>query len=265
MPTHHLAAPCRVVSLVASNTEIVCALGLGERLVGVDDYSDWPTEVVAHLPRVGRDLDIDLERVRRLEPDLVLASLSVPGMERNVERLATSGLPYAVVEARGFSGVLDSIRQVAGLLGAPERGDSLAAGLQQRMSAVASESAQQAGTRPRVYWEWWPRPPITAGAPSWVTDMLRLAGGENVFADLERESAPVEVEEVARRQPDVVVLCYCGARKLPDPSKVRERTGWSDTPAVRDGRLHAVLEPLFGRPGPRLVEGLEQLAGLLRT
>jgi iron complex transport system substrate-binding protein len=252
----------RIVSLVASNTEILCALGVCDRLVGVDDFSDFPPEV-ARLARVGRDLDVDVERVAALEPDLVLASLSVPGMERNVERLAARGLPHVAIQSRGLEGVIRDVRRIAALVGVEAEGRRLAASLAERVERVARRTEDDA-LRRSVYWEWWPRPFITAGGASWMTDLCRLAGAENVFADLDRESAVVTTAQVQERQPDVVVICWCGARKLPSPTLLAGRSGWGDLPAVRHGRLHAVLEPLYGRPGPRLVDGLEELAAMLR-
>lgn len=254
-------APQRIVSLAASNTEIVCALGLTDRLVGVDDFSDVPLEV-QRLPRVGRDLAIDAARVAALEPDLVLASLSVPGMERNIPPLEAAGLPFIVIRPRGWAGLWADIRAVATACGVSDRAEALIGHLTARAEAVGA-ALRNAAARPRVYWEWWPRPPITAGGPSWMTDMLRLAGGENCFGDLEAESGPVGLEDLRARRPDLIVLCWCGARKLADPSLVARRPGWGDLPAVQSGRVHAVLEPRFGRPGPRLVDGLEELARLL--
>jgi iron complex transport system substrate-binding protein len=256
-----VSAPRRIVSLVASNTEILFALGVGERVVGVDDFSDFPA-AVARLPRVGRDLDIDVGRVAALEPDLVLASLSVPGMERVVERLAATGLPYVAIQSHGLSGVIDDIRRIGLLVGAAEAGDRLADGLSERIEAVA-ERARRSGPAGSVYWEWWPRPYITAGGPSWITDLCRLAGAENAFADLANESATVTTEQVRARAPEVLVACWCGARKLPSVELLTRRPGWDDLPAVQAGRVFAVLEPLYGRPGPRLVDGLEELADLL--
>ena len=253
--------PARVVSLVASNTELLYALGVGDRVVGVDDYSDFPPEV-AGLPRVGRDLDIDADRVAALKPDLVLASLSVPGMEGNLARLAARGLPFVVVRSRGLVGVLEDASRIAEIVGAAPAGKQLVADLAERVGRIERRTRDVA-RRPSVYWEWWPRPYIAAGGPSWMTDLFRLAGGENAFADLEGESAAVTTEQVRARAPDVVVACWCGARKLPDISLVARRPGWGDVPAIRGSRVHAVLEPLYGRPGPRLVDGLEQLADLL--
>jgi iron complex transport system substrate-binding protein len=93
--------------------------------------------------------------------------------------------------------------------------------------------------------------------------MLRLAGGENVFADVAAESRVVTLREVQTLQPDAVILCWCGARKTPPPRLLAERSGWDVLGAVRNGRLFPLLEPEFGRPGPRLAEGVETLARLL--
>ena len=252
--------PSRIVSLAASNTEILWALGLAERLVGLDDFSDFPPEV-QHLPRVGRDLAIDAGKVAALEPDLVLASLSVPGMERNLPPLEAQGVPFITIRPNGWTGLWDDIRTIATACGVPDRGTDLVGRLQARAAAIGAAVAD-VPARPRVYWEWWPRPPITAGRPSWITEMLHLAGAENCFGDLEAESGPIELEQLRTRGPDVFVLCWCGARKLPKPTVVAERPGWAELAPVRSGRLHAVLEPHFGRPGPRLVDGLEELARL---
>jgi iron complex transport system substrate-binding protein len=256
-----MARPTRIVSLVASNTEILYALGVGDRVVGVDDFSDYPP-AVATQPRVGRDQEIDVERVAALRPDLVLASLSVPGMERNVERLEGLKLPYVAIHSRGLDGVVEDVRRIAELVGVAAAGERLAAALCDRIERVA-DRARSVDEPVDLYWEWWPRPYVTAGGPSWITDLCRLAGGRNVFSDLEQESATVSTADVVARSPAAVVACWCGARKLPDPSLVARRDGWEVVPAVRDGRVYALLEPLYGRPGPRLVDGLEELASLL--
>jgi iron complex transport system substrate-binding protein len=250
----------RIVSLAASNTEIVCALDLADRLVGVDDFSDYPPRVRA-LPRVGPDLRVDAERVAALQPDLVLASLSVPGMEANLAPLEARGLRTVVIPSNGLPGVEQAIGQIGILLGAGEAAKRLVESLRARMVRVRERVA---GLVPvDTYWEWWPRPAITAGGTSWITEMLALAGGRNVFADQPCESRPVALEEVAQRAPQAAVLCWCGARKLPAPRLLAARPGWDVLPAVRTGRVHAVLEPHFGRPGPRLADGVEQLARLL--
>ncbi len=183
-------------------------------------------------------------------------------MEGNLERLAARGLPYVAIQSRGLDGTIADVRRIAALIGAEREGEALATRLLDRIDRVARRTRGLAD-RPTVYWEWWPRPYIAAGGPSWMTDLCRLAGGDNAFADLADESGTVTADQVRERRPDVVVICWCGARKLPNPRLVAARDGWETLPAVRAGRVHALLEPLYGRPGPRLVDGLEELAGLL--
>lgn len=247
----------RIVSLCPSNTEMLFALGLGERVVGVDNDSDYPPQV-ARLPRVGPDLDVDVAKVAALEPDLVVASLSVPGMERNLLRLETVGLPFIVLHAQRLDEIYRDIQLVAELAGVPERGRALVADLEARFAALAARAAA-ASSRPRLYWEWWPKPLITPGQPSWITDLSALANAENAFADLPKESDVITSEEVIARDPDVVLICWCGARRPVALEKIVARPGWERIRAVRDGRVHVVWEGLFGRPGPRLAEGFAWL------
>jgi iron complex transport system substrate-binding protein len=114
-----------------------------------------------------------------------------------------------------------------------------------------------------VHWEWSAHP-VVAARRSWVTELLHMAGAENVYADLDVESVRVTPEDAIARQPDVFVACWCGARKLPTVDRILSRHGWADTPAFRNRRVAVFREDLFGRPGPRLAQGLEQLAALLR-
>lgn len=250
----------RIVSVGPSNTEILHALGLGRRIVGVDRWSDYPPRVRT-LPNVGSDLRVDVDRVLALQPDLVVASLHVPGMEDNLPRFEQASLPYVAVGGVGLAGVWEDMRVIGRFTGRAPRAARLIADTRRRMDAVAARYAG-ATPRPRVHWEWSGRPHV-AGRRSWVTEMLRMAGGENVYADLDVESTRVTLEEAVARQPDVVVACWCGARATPTVHRVRTRPGWESSPAVRDGQVAVFAEDLFGRPGPRLADGLERLARLL--
>jgi iron complex transport system substrate-binding protein len=255
------AAPERIVSLSASNTEILCALGLEERLVGVDTWSDYPPSV-RQLPKVGRELDIDVAAVTALRPDLVVACLSVPGMERNLPRLAAAHLPYVALRPVGLDSIFDNILRAGAATGRERRAAELVAGLQARLTAVERAVAPTA-PRPRVYWEWYPKPLVAAGGRSWMTRLIAMAGGENIFADCDAESTPVQLADVLARQPDVIVACWCGARTPPTAERVAARPGWEPARAAREGRVYVVPEGLFARPGPRLADGLELLAALL--
>jgi iron complex transport system substrate-binding protein len=250
----------RIVSIAPSNTEILHALGLGRRIVGVDRWSDYPPRV-RNLPQVGSDLRVDIERVRALEPDLVVASLHVPGMEDNVPNFERSGLRYVAVGGRGLDGVWEDMRTIGHYVGRTARAERLIKQTRDRMSAIAEQYAQ-IRPRPRVHWEWSAHP-VVAARRSWINELLEMAGGENAYADLDVESVRVAPEEAIRRAPDVVIACWCGARKLPSAERLLARPGWDQTPAMRDGCVAVFAEDLFGRPGPRLADGLEKLARLL--
>jgi iron complex transport system substrate-binding protein len=250
----------RIVSIGPSNTEILHALGLGRRIVGVDVWSDYPPRV-ERLPRVGSDLHVDVDRVVALRPDLVVASLHVPGMQDNIPRLESAGLDYVAVGGVGLEGVWQDMRVIGRYVHRLMRAESLIARTTERMAAVAARHAG-ATQRPRVHWEWSPQP-VVAARRSWITEMIHLAGGTNVYADIDAESIRISPDEAVSRQPDVVVACWCGARKLPTVERILSRPGWQETPAMRACRAAVFAEALFGRPGPRLAQGLERLAALL--
>lgn len=246
----------RVVSHTCSNTEIVCALGLADRLVGVDDHSDHPADVVSRLARIGPDLGVDVERVKALEPDLVLTSLTVPGHERIVADLERAGLPILVLAPKSLEDVYGDVERIADALGVPERGRALAA----EMRAELSPPAQPAGPRPPILVEWWPKPVIVPGGKSWVTDMLAVAGGVNPWAGRDCESAPVDDAEVVAAAPRAIVISWCGVEPAKyRPDVVFRREAWRGVPAIATGRVVCVPEAWMGRPGPRLVEGVRAL------
>lgn len=251
----------RVVSLACSNTEIVCALGCASLLVGVDAHSDYPEPVVRALPRVGPDLDIDVERVKALRPDLVLASLTVPGHERIVERLQRAGLPFIAPEPITLADVRRDILAIADELGVAERGAALA-----REFDTAMQPAAPSEHVPGVLVEWWPKPVIVPGGQSWVTEMIALAGGHNPFGHMDVKSAPVSDQQVCQSRPDAVVISWCGVRTEKYHRRVvRRRAGWRDLPALTANRIAKIPEAYLGRPGPRLVLGLRELRTVVRS
>lgn len=251
----------RVFSHTCSNTEIVCALGQARLLVGVDADSDHPPEVVARLPRPGRDLDLDVAQVRALRPDLVLTSLTVPGHERVVQALHDAGLRTLVCNPQSLDDVLDDVRRIAAALGVPRRGEQLAVELDAAMPAQPV-----VGPRPAVLVEWWPKPVIVPARQSWVSEMIERAGGLNPWAGVDAKSLPVSTEQVAATPPDVVVMSWCGVRvEKYRADVVRERTGWRDFAAVANDRVHAISEAFLGRPGPRLAEGYRQLRAAIES
>lgn len=250
----------RIVSLACSNTEIVHALGCASMLVGVDDHSDWPEEVVGPLPRLGPDLEPDVDAVAALEPDLVLATLTVPGHENVVARLESAGLPFIAPEPQSLDDVYRDIRDIGHRLGVPERAAALVADMRHELD-VRDEPGDDA---PTILIQWWPKPVITPGRRSWATDVLRAAGARAVLQDEDVKSRPMTDQEVAERAPDAVVLSWCGvdpARYRPDV--VLGNEAWQDLAFVRQERVYCVGEPWLGRPGPRLVHGVRALRDIV--
>ncbi len=253
------AAPHRIVSLTCSNTEILFALGLGPRLVGVDNWSDFPPEV-KRLPRVGPDLQIDMGKVAALRPDLVLASLSVPGMERNLPGLERLGVPFLVLHPTSLDDVFKDIELISEATGVLEAGRRLTADLRDRIAAVRART-REASRRPTLYWEWWPKPLISPGRQSWVVQMSELVAADLLFKEVDATSFVVDESQVFEHDPDHVVLCWCGTlQHTMSATRVADRPGWNSLQAVRTGRVHCLPEDLYGRPGPRLAEGLDRLA-----
>ncbi len=254
----------RVVSLACSNTEIVAALGRADLLVGVDDHSDFPTDVVASLPRLGPDLEPDVAAVAALEPDLVLATLTVPGHERVVQRLERAGLRFVAPEPSSLDDVYRDIRDIGALLDATREADRLVEHMRAELAAPA-----QSPDAPSILVQWWPKPVIAPGRRSWTTDVLHAAGARGLLDDEPVKSRPLEDEEVAAARPDAIVLSWCGV----DPAKYRpdvvyRNPRWQDLPALRERQVHCVPEAFLGRPGPRLVDGVQALrniVGGLRT
>jgi iron complex transport system substrate-binding protein len=249
----------RVVALTCSNTEIVCALGLEDLLVGVDDHSDHPAAVVDALPRVGPDLDIDVQRVAALEPDLVLASLTVPGHERIVERLEAAKLPFLAPETESIDDVYDDVRRVAEALGAHESGERVVAEMR-----AALTPAPLRDSRPSILVEWWTGPVIAPGRASWVNDLLEWAGATNPLGNEPVKSRPLSDEEVRELAPDAFVLSWCGiATDKIRPDVVLHNASWQGLEAIRCGHVFVVPEALLGRPSPRLVDGFRELRSIV--
>jgi len=244
----------RVFSHTCSNTEIVCALGAAGCLIGCDDDSDFPVDVVSRLPKLGRDLDLRVDEVIAMQPDLVLTSLTVPGHERIVEAITAAGIATLVCDPLSLDDIYRDIRRIAAALAIPARGERLIAEMRAAMPSHADPDG------PRVLIEWWPKPVIAPTRQAWATDLIELAGGINPWATIDAKSAPLTDEQIFATPPDVIAMSWCGVKVANYRSDVvSRRPGWQQVPAVRDQRIVAISEEFLGRPGPRVVEGYRQL------
>ncbi len=281
----------RIVSMLPSATEIAYALGLGEHVVGVSHECDYPPDartkpsitrapfdhhalpsaeidrIVSETVAVGRELyHVDAERMRELQPDLVLTQglCEVCAVSVKAVNDALSAGPRVLsLDAGGLDGVLADVERVAEAAGVAEKGREVPSGLRARLDGVRTRA--ETLPRKRVACLEWLDPPYNAG--HWVPEMVDLAGGTEVLSRRGEYSCRIEWREVVEAQPDVLVLMPCGfgpERSLGELSILQEKPGWDGIPAVRSGEVWAVdANSYFSRPGPRLVDGVEALAGIL--
>jgi ABC-type Fe3+-hydroxamate transport system substrate-binding protein len=249
--------PERVISLSPSITETVYALGLEDRLVGDTDYCDYPP-AAKKKPHVGALLNPSLERIVALKPDLVLGDAEANRRE-TADQLARLGIPLYGFEAHSLDDTLRSIEDMGRVMDDEKAAQALVAGLRQRIQAVERRVA--AKPRPKVLFVVWYQPLITAGPRTFIADVIRRAGGDSVSNDLTGEWPRLGLESALKRDPDVILFPRTTAF-APDFNQFRHLTGWRDFRAVRDGRMYFISDAI-NRPGPRLVDSLEEVARIL--
>ncbi|HEY2804975.1 MAG TPA: cobalamin-binding protein [Gemmatimonadales bacterium] len=258
-----LAAPARrIVSLAPATSEIVFALGLGDRLVGRTTWCDYPPEVRT-VASVGNGIGPDVEAIARLKPDLVVVYPSEANRAA-VTQLEGLGIPAAVLKQDAIADFKSTTRFIARAAGVPARADSLLLSFNRRLDAVRQDGAQARGrvvarAGASVFVAVGANPPIAIGMGSFISELVTLAGGRNAFADIAGPSAQVSLEAVVAHQPDVVMV-------LGADSSVREiesRPGFGAIAAVRAHRVIALDGSQFDRPSPRLPEAVAALAAKL--
>ncbi len=229
-----------LISLNPAATEMIFALSAEEHLLAVSDYCDWPPES-RKLPKVGDLIKPNLEEIARLRPDYVIVFL--PAQERLALELEKMGLKTLDVSPETGGEVLAEIENLGEILGVEERARILVDSLGDELSVIKKPDAQ-----PSVFIELGINPIYTAGAGTFPDDLVRLAGGRNIFSDV-NGYFPVQEEEVLKREPDIVLLAH---DQGPDPEK---RMGWSG----KGFRVIRVNPDLITRPGPRFVQGVRVL------
>lgn len=287
--------PKRVVSLIASATEIVCALGAREWLVGRSHECDFPQDVT-RLPQLTEpkfpvegtsyEIDervkailqeglsvyrVDAEKLEALAPDVIVTqdhcevcAVSLKDVEQAVRTLVQHAATIVSLKPDTLADIWNGIEEVASALGLESEGARVVAELKARMQAIADRTAT-ARTRPCVALIEWIEPLMAGG--NWMPELVRSAGGHDLFAEAGKHSPWLDWEEIVAADPDVIVAHPCGfdiARTLQDMPLLARRAGWRDLKAVRAARVFvADGNQYFNRPGPRIVESLEILAEIL--
>lgn len=252
--------PRRIVCLTEETVETLYLLGEQDRIVGVSGYAVRPPQVRREKPRVSAFISADVPKILALEPDLVLA---FSDMQADIAvALIRTGVAIHVFNHRDIAGIFAMIRTVGALVGVAARADDLASCYERRLAAIAA--TPRPAPRPKVYFEEWDDPLISG--IGWVSELIGIAGGIDILPELRTQKAAkdriVAPDAVRTAAPDVILASWCGKKVVPD--RIRGRPGWTDIPAVRNGRIVEIKSPLILQPGPAaLTDGLDAIVAAL--
>jgi iron complex transport system substrate-binding protein len=253
--------PQRIVSLAPGNTEILFALGLGERIVGVTEYDDYPPEV-SQIAKIGGFSTPDLEKVVALAPDLIVAASIHEA--RVVPELERRGLPVLALVPKSLEELLEAVTLAGRATGEVKEAERVVKELSDRIEAVRQLTAGLSpGERPKVFYIVWHDPLMTAGSDTWLEQLITIAGGVNLFHEL-MEYPRVDLEVVLQKDPQVIIANtgHGASRELAFQWASTEPR-LKGTEALQRGRVYLIDADLVNRPGPRLVSGLEEMLRLI--
>lgn len=254
--------PQRIVSLAPSNTEILFALGLEGKIVGVTDYCDYP-EAARAKPRVAGYTTPDIEKLVSVEPDLILAeaiheNTVLPALEK-------LGLTTIVTSAESIDVVLHDITLVGQINGKSKAAAQLVNDLTQRIEAITSKTGNlNPEARLRVLYVCWHAPIWTMGSKTFIDDLIWKAGGINIFTDDFEKSRAVSLEAVVTENPQVIIVSGMGATGNLVYNFIKKETRLRTVEAMVNNHIYKISDAnLIERPGPRIVDGLEEVAKLI--
>ncbi|HXQ64233.1 MAG TPA: ABC transporter substrate-binding protein [Steroidobacteraceae bacterium] len=254
--------PERIVCLTEETTETLYLLGEDWRIVGISGFTVRPPRARREKPKVSAFTSARIDRIVALKPDLVLG---FSDLQADIAaELARAGIEVHVFNQRSVAGILGMLRMLGGMIGCEAKAATLVAGLSDGV-AMARARAARLPRRPRVYFEEWDQPQISA--IRWVSEVIEIAGGIDCFPELAREPLGKnriigDPLEVPRRAPDIILGSWCGKKFR--PASVAARPGWAGVPAVVSGELHEVKSSIILQPGPAaLTDGLEAIAAIV--
>ncbi len=250
--------PERIVCLTEETTETLYSLGEDWRIVGISGFTVRPPRARKDKPRVSAFTSAKIDKIVELQPDLVLG---FSDLQADIAAdLIRAGIEVHVFNHRSVAEILRTIRILGGLVGCEARAGELVAGLERGLERARGDAAKLI-RRPKVYFEEWDDPQISG--IRWVSELIGIAGGDDCFPELARESLGknriiVDPLEVPRRAPDIILGSWCGKKFRPE--RVAERCGWQQIPAVRNGQLYEIKSSIILQPGPAaLTDGLDAI------
>ena len=252
------AEPQRIIALAPSITEILYFIGLGDRVVGVTRFSNYPPEV-KNKPSVGSYIDLNVEKIIDLAPDLVIGT--VDGNRKNtVELLEQANIQVYITNPNRIEGILETIIAIGQLCGVKGTAEFLAGDLSARIKSIQRKVEDR--PRPTVFLQINLKPIMTVNRGSYIHDLIHVAGGKNL-AENETVSYPrLSLEEVIQRRPEVIIISSMERSGQFEQARL-DWLKWKSIPAVQQGRVHLIDSDLIDRPSPRIIQGLEALARLI--
>lgn len=247
--------PCRIISLSPSSTEILYALGAGDRVVGVTYFCDEPA-AAKEKTKIGDWVNIAPERIKELGPDLLISSTIV--QQNAKERFRDLGIDILHLDPRSLDDIFASILTIANRLGLVSKGETL---VHQMKQDINNLRRQRPNVSRRVYVEEWSHPPMISG--NWVPDMVEAAGGVYGILQKGEISRQFTDQEILDFDPEIIILSICGAGDRADTQQVYNREKWSSLTALKNKNVFVVHDSLVNRPGPRIVEGARHLQRIL--
>ena len=254
--------PERIVCLTEESTETLYLLGEEHRIVGISGYTVRPARARREKPRVSAFLSAKTDRILELQPDLVIG---FSDLQADIARdLAKAGLNVLIFNQRSVDEILSMILALSSLVGATDKGRVLIRKLEQGLGEIR-EAARRLPKRPKVYFEEWDEPMISG--IRWVSELIEIAGGEEVFSDRSHSHAAtgriVSADEVREKNPEVILGSWCGKKFRPE--RVAARPGWQAIAAVKAKRLYEIKSADILQPGPAaLTDGVRRIHELLK-
>ncbi|WP_157077093.1 cobalamin-binding protein [Curvibacter delicatus] len=255
--------PQRIVCLTEETTEWLYLLGEERRIVGISGYTVRPRRAREEKPKVSAFLNARIESIVALQPDCVFG---FSDLQADIAaELIRRGIPITVFNQRSVAEIFSMLYQVAAMVGAAERGLALIHDMQAKLDAIR-QAAAQLPRRPRIYFEEWDEPHISA--IRWVSELMGIAGGDDIFPELATQAMGkqriiADPAEIVRRNPDIIIGSWCGKKFRAE--KVAARAGWQDVNAVKHGQLFEIKSADILQPGPAaLTDGVEQLHHIIK-
>ncbi len=254
--------PERIVCLTEEPTEVLYALGQEHRIVGISGFTVRPARARQEKPKVSAFTSAKVDRILALQPDLAIGFSDIQA--DIAAALIKAGVEVWISNHRSVEGILGYVQRLGAMVGQFALAERYVQTLEQHLADVRAAAARLP-QRPRVYFEEWDEPQISA--IRWVSELVAAAGGDDVFpgraaASLALQRIVADPLEVVAAAPDIIIGSWCGKKFRPE--RVAARPGWSQVPAVRDGELHEVKSPLILQPGPAaLTDGLDRLHAII--